>query len=97
MRVDARIHDRILEAVRWYPGCSLDELTAVCPDLTWNQVFLAVDEMSRSRRLRIILNGGGIYTVWDQLEPQKRSRELDRSGHRRGSGRSRGMTGSGHL
>lgn len=93
MSKDPTVSDRIAEAVRWNPGCSLDDLTAVCPGLTWNQVILAVDEMSRSHRLRIILNGGGIYTVWDQLEPQKRSRERESAGTMVSSGLNRRVAG----
>ena len=49
--------------------------------------------MSRSHRLRIILNGGGIYTVWDQLEPQKRSRERESAGTMVSSGLNRRVAG----
>lgn len=57
------VADRILKAVRRAPGCQLDDLVRGCPDLTWNQVFLEVDRMSRSGQVRVRSNGQGIYTL----------------------------------
>jgi len=57
------IADRILEVVRRAPGCQLDELERSLPGLTWNQVFLEVDRMSRTGRVRVMSMGDGIYTV----------------------------------
>ncbi len=55
--------DRILEAVRLAPACQLDDLVLSLPGLTWNQVFLEVDRMSRSGQVRVHSNGKGIYTL----------------------------------
>lgn len=57
------VADRILEAVRRAPGCQLDELECSLPGLTWNQVFLEVDRMSRTGQVRVMSMGDGIYTV----------------------------------
>jgi hypothetical protein len=38
----------VLQAVRNKERCELDALTRSCPQLTWNQVFLEVDRLSRS-------------------------------------------------
>lgn len=57
------VADRILEAVRRAPGCQLDELGRRLPGLTWNQVFLEVDRLSRTGRARVMSMGDGIDTV----------------------------------
>lgn len=64
MVTEQTVADRILEAVMWHPGCSIEELTHLCPGLTWNQIFLTVDAMSRSGRVRLKVSELGIYTVW---------------------------------
>src|SRR5207249_11664826 len=45
------IEDRIIEAVSRSPGCLLEERALECPGLTWTQVFMAVDRLSRARQL----------------------------------------------
>ena len=50
--------DRILDAVHRAPGCQLDELVSV-PELTWNQVFLEVDRLSRTGQVRMTAMGKG--------------------------------------
>ena len=57
------VTDRILEAVRRAPGCELDDLELRLPDLTWNQVFLEVDQLSRTGQVRVTAKGQGVYTV----------------------------------
>lgn len=54
---------RILEAVRCAPGCELDDLELRLPDLTWNQVFLEIDHLSRTGQVRVTAKGQGVYTV----------------------------------
>lgn len=55
--------DRILEEVAHSPGCLLEELVLACPDLSWNQVFVEVDRLSRRGELVLALRGPGLYTV----------------------------------
>lgn len=55
--------DLIMEAIVRHPGFGLDELAAVCPTLTWDQIFLEVDRLSRDGRLRLLLIGPGRYVV----------------------------------
>ncbi|MBA5865309.1 MAG: hypothetical protein GDA67_01275 [Nitrospira sp. CR1.3] len=43
--------------------CPMDELVTLCPDLTWNQVFMAIDHLNRSGQIRLNLNRSRIYTV----------------------------------
>ena len=55
--------DRILHAVAESPGCLLEELVAACPGLTWNQVFLHVDRLSRAGQVQLTRAGVGQYVV----------------------------------
>jgi hypothetical protein len=34
------------------------------PELTWNQVFLEVDRLSRTGQVRLTAMGEGTYTIW---------------------------------
>jgi len=63
------VADRILKAVRRAPGCQLDDLEHSCPDLTWKQVFLEIDPLSRTGQVRLTAKGLGVYTV--KLRPRK--------------------------
>lgn len=55
--------EEILAAVSLAP-CRLDELGRVCPDFTWNQIFLEVDRLSRAGLVRLTLEKAGSYRVW---------------------------------
>ena len=45
------VAERILHTVRGIPDCTLEELTHRLPDLSWSEVFLEVDRLSRSGQL----------------------------------------------
>jgi len=66
--------DRILETIAHHPGCCLDDVARVCPELTWNQIFLEVDRLSRAGRLRLALIGPGRYAVEAPSEAGSRMR-----------------------
>ncbi len=55
--------DLIKGAIARHPGCSLDDLLVACPTLTWNQIFLEVDRLSRAGRLRLMLSGRNRYML----------------------------------
>ena len=70
--------DLIVESIAHHPGCCLDDLVRVCPELTWNQIFLVVDQLSRAGHLRLTLIGPGRYAVelpTDRGSRMRRSRE----------------------
>jgi hypothetical protein len=52
----------ILETVKDFPGISLEDLARNCPQLTWNEVFAAVDVMSR-RGMILLSRKGFQYFV----------------------------------
>ena len=43
--------------------CPLEEVMNLCPDITWNQVFLAIDHLSRTGQVRIRLDADRTYWV----------------------------------
>jgi hypothetical protein len=51
------VANQILEVVRAHPGCGLDELTSLLPDLSWSEVFVEVDRLSRAGQLRLTRKG----------------------------------------
>ena len=57
------VAERILDAVHSAPGCQLDDLVLRLPDLTWNQVFLEVDHVSRTGQVRVTAMGEGTYAI----------------------------------
>jgi len=50
----ATIGDRILELVKEIHGCTLEEITQRFPDLHWYDVYIEVERLSRSGKLRLI-------------------------------------------
>jgi hypothetical protein len=59
----ATVADVILEALAMAQGngCSFDELIDLCPDLTWNQIFLEVDRLSREGLVQLSQTQPGTY------------------------------------
>ncbi len=55
--------DRILGAVRHTHGCDLDTLANSLSDLSWGQVFLEVDRLSRKGRVLVTRGAGGRYMI----------------------------------
>ena len=57
------VADRILDAVGSAPGCQLDDLVLLLPELTWNQVLREVARLSRRGHLRVTATGEGTYII----------------------------------
>ena len=55
-----RVH-RALEQLG--TDCSMEEVVNLCPELTWNQAFLAIDYLSRAGQIRVTLDGDRTYRV----------------------------------
>jgi hypothetical protein len=45
------------------PECRIDEVVDLCPDLTWNQVFLAVDYLNRTSQVQLVMDRACRYWV----------------------------------
>jgi hypothetical protein len=63
MKHDQIIAGRIIEVVSQCPGCLLEELILACPSLTWNQVFIEVDRLSRDGMLILERKDPGIDII----------------------------------
>jgi len=57
------VTDRILGAVQRTHGCDLDTLTNSLSDLSWSQVFLEVDRLSRQGQVLVTFRTGGRYMI----------------------------------
>ncbi len=54
---------QVLEIIIRSPGAAVDEVVLQCPNLGWNQVFLAIDRLSREGTVTLTPKGGGLYSV----------------------------------
>ena len=55
---------KILQVVKAHPGCGLDDLAELLPEVQWSDVFLEVDRLSRSGALRVTRpNPGFLFTL----------------------------------
>lgn len=43
--------------------CSFEELMSTCPGLTWNQIFLEVDRLTRDNLVQLSHDKHGVYCV----------------------------------
>ncbi|MGQ0555363.1 MAG: hypothetical protein ACT4PN_05380 [Nitrospiraceae bacterium] len=43
--------------------CPLEEMMDLCPDLTWNQMFLAIDDLSRRGEVQVTMEADRTYRV----------------------------------
>lgn len=57
------VENQVIDILHKAYACDLEDVTRQCPNLTWNQVFLAVDRLSRSGEIRLVPRGRGTYTV----------------------------------
>ena len=57
------VTDRILGEVQRTHGCDLDTLTKSLSDLSWGQVFLEVDRLSREGQVLVTFRTGGCYMI----------------------------------
>ena len=57
------VTDRILVAVQRAHGCDLDSLANSLSDLSWSQIFLEVDRLSRDGQVLVTLGTGGGYMI----------------------------------
>lgn len=64
------VEDQVIDIVRRAHACNLEDLTRQCTNVTWNQVFLAIDRLSRIGEIMLIPTGRGTYSVTFQ-HPQE--------------------------
>lgn len=54
---------QVMEVIVRMPGTALDDIVLECPDLSWNQVFLVIDRLTRRGSVRPTPKGQGRYDV----------------------------------
>lgn len=54
---------QVMEVIVRTPGTALEDIVLKCPDLSWNQVFLVIDRLTRSGSVRLMPKGHGRYRV----------------------------------
>jgi hypothetical protein len=57
------VTNRILGEVKRTHGCDLDTLASSLPELSWNQVFLEIDRLSRQGQVLVTFGTGGRYMI----------------------------------
>ena len=57
------VTDRILGHIQRTHGCDLDTLIRSLSDLSWGQVFLEVDRLSREGQVQVTLDTEGRYMI----------------------------------
>jgi hypothetical protein len=57
------VEDQVIDIVHRAQACDLEDVMRQCTNLTWNQVFFAVDCLSRSGEIMLMPKGRGIYTL----------------------------------
>jgi hypothetical protein len=63
MQQEMTVEDQVIDVVQRAHDCDLEEIMRQCSNLTWNQVFFAVDRLSRRGELILIPKGRGMYAV----------------------------------
>jgi hypothetical protein len=63
MVAQSPVTHRILGEVKRSHGCDLDTLAQSLPDLSWNQVFLEIDRLSRQGQVLVTFGTGGRYMI----------------------------------
>lgn len=71
MTVEGTSGNRVLEEVVKTPGCLLEDVIRACPDLSWNQILLEVDRLSRTGMIALKLEGVGCYRIWSNKDTVK--------------------------
>jgi hypothetical protein len=58
------VEDQVIDIVHRAQACDLEDVMRQCTNLTWNQVFFAVDCLSRSGEIIMLMpRGRGMYTL----------------------------------
>ncbi|MFM8552545.1 MAG: hypothetical protein ACKOCD_09635 [Nitrospiraceae bacterium] len=59
----SRVEQRLLTTLRVQGEQTMEQLASVLPTVSWSQVFLAVDRLSRSGLVSLRRDGGCRYSV----------------------------------
>ena len=64
MLSQSSIDRQVMEVIVRTPGRALEDIVLECPDLSWNQVFLVIDRLTRCGSVRLIPKGQGRYIAY---------------------------------
>ena len=67
---------QIMQLIVRTKGCPLDEIVFECPTLTWNQVFLEIDRLSRNGQVKLTSTHPGTYSV-EPTRPDEPTKEVN--------------------
>lgn len=57
----------VMDVVLRSPGCNIEDIVHECSGLTWNQVFLEIDQLSREGNVVLKLQQPGHYSVQPRI------------------------------
>jgi len=63
MAQEITAEDQVIDSMLHIGTCTLEDVARRCPNLTWNQVFLVVDHLSRTGRAKLMPAKGGSYIL----------------------------------
>ena len=63
MPINASAEEVVIEMLRKASPCCLDDLVTYLPNLSWGEVFVAVDRMSRDGRVSLRQLGYSTYQI----------------------------------
>jgi len=73
MTQHATVEDQMIDILHRADAFDLEEITRQCTGLSWNQVFLAVDRLSRIGEVMLVPRGRGSYPHRQEGLPDRRS------------------------
>ena len=63
MQISAIIDHVYGALVKFGTTCSMEEVVGLCPELTWNQVHLAIDYLNKTGKVTVTMDPDRTYTV----------------------------------
>ena len=81
MQISAIIDHVYCALVKFGTTCSMEEVVGLCPELTWNQVYLAIDYLNKTGKVTVTMDPDRTYTVRVYLPVAEASQYSSRLDH----------------
>ena len=62
---------QVLEVIVRSPGTALDDIAFNCPNLTWKQIFITINRLSRKGMVKMSAKGFGHYALYIRTVPEE--------------------------
>ncbi len=62
MTIQCDIDKKVMECILRHLGGTMDDVALDCPDLTWNQVFITIDRLSREGTVTLTPQRRGVLS-----------------------------------